>query len=170
MATVEREEALSSIFVPDELGMEDVTDSRIAASKEKAIGALLEICAANQVDINENLRRAILGEELYNESKQRKMVRRQTFGKRESVLGALVRSYEQQSKTDVIETDFTREIRECMKSKMKSLKRFDAPFEVRIRNGSYTVKTDGSTSGKRGQRIPTVANSGALLKVSWLLG
>ena len=134
--------------------LQNATSEQIAASKEAAIANLLEIVAANNIQINENLRRAILGEELYNDSASR----RETFSKRESVLGALVRTHTEEVSTSVTETAIGQEIRE----KLTSVKVKDKSFELRIKNGSYTVNApvlpSGDAPGK--QHIETVVNSG----------
>ena len=87
--------------------LQNATESQIAASKDQAITTLLQICAANNIDINDNLRRAILGEELYDETKGN-AVRRDTFSKRESILGALVRSHSEDVKRSYTETEYAR--------------------------------------------------------------
>ena len=139
------------------------TASEIAESKEKAIANLLEIVAQNNISINENLRRAILGEELYNEA-ECKAIRRQTFSKRESVLGALVRSHTDDVSSSVTETAIAKEIREMMEAG----KTLEKKFELRIKDGSYTVDAPVLPSGdKPGQQhIETVANSGACYKLT----
>ena len=135
----------------------NATQSQITASKDAAIANLLEIVAANNIEINDNLRRAILGEELYNEA-ECKATRRQTFSKRQSVLTALVQSHA--TDVEAEETDIAKEIRETI----GRVKRKDASFEVRIKNGSYTVKSPVMQTGKKPgqQHIPTVTNSGAI--------
>ena len=138
------------------------TDEEIAISKDKAIANLLEIVAQNNISINENLRRAILGEELYNEA-ECKAIRRQTFSKRESVLGALVRSHTDEVSSSATETAIGREFREMMEAG-KSLEK---KFELRIKDGSYTVDAPVLPSGDKGtQHIETVTNSGACYKLS----
>lgn len=147
------------------INMHDISASTAQASKEQAIGALLEICAENKVEINDTLRRAILGEELYNEAKtkNKKAIRRQTYGKRESVLGALVRTNEAETKANDEAAAAGRvgsqgDISQEMHTKLKSMKMLTSSFEVRITNGSYTVTMDKNSGGnkKKGQHIPTV--------------
>ena len=137
--------------------LQNATSEQIAASKDAAIANLLEIVAANNIQINENLRRAILGDELYNEA-ECKTSRRETFSKRESVLGALVRSHSEEVSASITETAIGKEIRE----KLTSVKVKDKSFELRIKNGSYTVTApvlpSDDAPGK--QHIATVANSG----------
>jgi len=139
------------------------TASEIAASKDKAIANLLEIVAQNNISINENLRRAILGEELYNEA-ECKAIRRQTFSKRESVLGALVRSHTDEVSSSATETAIAKEIREML-DKGKGLEK---KFELRIKDGSYTVDAPVLPSGDKPgeQHIETVTNSGACYKLT----
>jgi len=139
------------------------TDEEIAISKDKAIANLLEIVAQNNISINENLRRAILGEELYNEA-ECKAIRRQTFSKRESVLGALVRSHTDEVSSSATETAIAKEIREML-DKGKGLEK---KFELRIKDGSYTVDAPKLPSGDKPgeQHIETVTNSGACYKLT----
>jgi ATPase subunit of ABC transporter with duplicated ATPase domains len=138
----------------------EVTESEIALSQEKAIMKLLEICAQNNININENLRRAILGEELYNEA-ENKVERRKTYSKRKSLLTLLVRKHQEESLLEE-NTDVIRDLR----SMMERLKRIDASFEVRIKDGSYKVETPVDPSSKAGvQHIETVANASCMYRM-----
>lgn len=125
---------------------------------------LLEIVSANNIEINEHLRRAILGEELYNEA-ECKTIRRQTFSKRESILGALVRSHESDVRDSVKDTQIASEIRDKLE---RGGINTAAKFEVRIRDGSYTVEAAVAQEGNKGpgqQHIETVSNSGVFIKI-----
>ena len=143
------------------------TDSEKKASKDAAITQLLEICTVNNIEINEHLRRAILGEELYNEA-EAKAIRRETFASRQNVLSALCDQQDDDVEASLRnETSITKEIR----SKMEQFKVSGHSFEVRIKNGSYVVESEvlpaGSGAGQ--QHIPTVSNSGGFYKLSQAL-
>lgn len=127
------------------------TEDQIAASKDKAIANLLEICAVNNIAINEHLRRAILGEELYNEA-EIKSIRPETLNRRQSVLSELVKA-QSDIKTSYTETAIAKEVRD----KLHRAQTQQSSFEVRIRDGKYTVESEAS--GKQ-YNIPTVANQG----------
>jgi ABC-type multidrug transport system fused ATPase/permease subunit len=139
----------------------------LAQSQEKAIQTLLDKCAQNNVSINDNLRRAILGEELFNES-ENKVIRRETFNKRQSLLTELVRSRKESENYDdnennaaaVDDVELMRELR----SKYEILKRQNVSFEVRIKDGSYHVDVPMAQEGKGGgvQHIATVTNAGVV--------
>ena len=138
----------------------DATESEILLSQEKAIKNLLEICAQNNININESLRRAILGEELCDEA-ENKAIRRETYTKRVSLLSELVRSHQEEHLLEE-ETELLKDFR----SKMERLKRRDTSFEVRIKDGSYKVETPVESSGKAGvQHIATVTNAGCVYRM-----
>jgi hypothetical protein len=140
----------------------------LVQSQEKAIQTLLDKCAQNNVSINDNLRRAILGEELFNES-ENKVIRRETFNKRQSLLTELVRSRKESENYDdnennanaaVDDVELIRELR----TKYEILKRQNVSFEVRIKDGSYHVEVPMAQEGKGGgvQHIATVTNAGVV--------
>ena len=135
----------------------DATESEIHLSREKAVNNLLEICAQNNINVNESLRHAILGDELCDEA-ENKAIRLETHNKRVSLLSELVRSRQEEHLLEE-ETELIKDLR----SKMERLKRRDASFEVRIKDGSYKVETPVGSSGKAGvQHIATVTNAGCV--------
>ena len=142
------------------LGPSSISTS--AASRDAAIANLLEIVAENNIQIDDHLRRAILGEELYNEtstsSTTTKATRRKSFSKRESVLKALARSHA--SDVEAEQTEIAKEVRD----QLAKIKRKDASFEVRIKNGSYAVNSPVVPLGKAPgqQHIDTVTNTGGI--------
>lgn len=136
----------------------DASESDLTRSKDAAIANILEVCAENKIEINENLRRAVLGETLYSEA-ECKSIRRETFAKRVSILGALVHSHQEEIKTSIKETQLAQEIR----AKLEGISLMQSSFEVRIKNGSYTVQAPVTAGG---QHIETVGNTGFLTKVS----
>ncbi len=138
----------------------DVTESEIQLSQEKAIKNLLEICAQKNININESLRRAILGEELCSEA-ENTAIRRETYAKRASLLDDLVKSHQAEHLLEE-ETELIKDLR----SKMERLMRRDASFEVRIKDGSYKVETPIESSSKAGvQHIATVTNAGCVYRM-----
>jgi ABC-type multidrug transport system fused ATPase/permease subunit len=139
------------------------TESERAASKDAAITQLLEICSVNNIEINEHLRRAILGEELFNEA-EAKAIRRETFASRENVLSALCQQQIDDIETSLREDTITKEIR----TKMEQFKISGQSFEVRIKNGSYVVESEVAPSGNAAgkQHIPTVSNAGGFYRLS----
>ena len=148
----------------------ELTKSELAQSQEKAIKALLDKCAQNNVSINENLRRAILGEELFNES-ENKVNRRETYHKRLSLLTELVKSrqeseisiYDDENNAANASADDVELMRE-LRSKYEILKRQNVSFEVRIKDGSYKVEVPIAPEGGKGgvQHISTVTNAGVV--------
>lgn len=145
-----------------------LTKSELAQSQEKAIKTLLDKCAQNNISINENLRRAILGEELFNEA-ENKVIRRETYHKRQSLLTELVKSRKESENYDDNENnaanaaDDVELIRE-LRSKYEILKRQNVSFEVRIKDGSYKVEVPIAQEGGKGgvQHIATVTNAGVV--------
>ncbi len=90
---------------------------------------------------------------------------RRTVRKRETILGALVRKKKLEQRNESSpEADIIREISQTI----GAVGRRSVPFEVRIKNGSYTVKSQVATSAEKiGQQfIPTVTNSRALIKMA----
>lgn len=148
----------------------ELTKSELAQSQEKAIKSLLDKCAQNNVSINENLRRAILGEELFNES-ENKVNRRETYHKRLSLLTELVKSrqeseisiYDDENNAANASADDVELMRE-LRSKYEILKRQNVSFEVRIKDGSYKVEVPIAPEGGKGgvQHISTVTNAGVV--------
>jgi ABC-type multidrug transport system fused ATPase/permease subunit len=137
------------------------TDVTVPLSQEKAVKNLLEICAQNNINVNESLRRAILGKELDKNEWENKTIRRKTYSTRASLLGELVRSHQEEYLLEE-ETELIKDLR----SKMERLKLRDASFEVRIMDGSYMVETPVESSGKAGvQHIATVSNSGFVFRM-----
>jgi ABC-type glutathione transport system ATPase component len=138
----------------------DSTKRENALSRENAINYLLEICAHNNITVTEDLRRAILGEEM-NSEVENKVSRRPKYDTRQSLLGGLVRSHQEEHLLED-ESELIRDLR----SKLERLRRHDAPFEVRIKDGSFKVKTPVEPSGKAGrQHIATVANAGCVYRL-----
>jgi ABC-type multidrug transport system fused ATPase/permease subunit len=90
---------------------------------------------------------------------------RRTVRKRETILGALVRKKKLEQRDERSpEADIVREISQTIGAAgARSI-----PFEVRIKNGSYTVKLPVADADEKiGQQfIPTVTNSRALVKIA----
>lgn len=89
---------------------------------------------------------------------------RRTFSKRETIIGALVRRRKLEQRDEISpEADLIREISKTIGVAGKC----SFPFEVRIKNGSYTVKSSAAVIGDKvgEQYIPTVTNSMALIKM-----
>ena len=134
-----------------------LTKRELALSREMAIKTLLEKCGQNNIDINENLRRSILGEELFDEA-ENKVIRRDTFHKRQSILSELVRS---RKESEILEEQDDVELIRELRSKYEVLKRRNVSFEVRIKDGSYKVEVPIQQEGNGGsQHIATVTNAG----------
>jgi ABC-type multidrug transport system fused ATPase/permease subunit len=90
---------------------------------------------------------------------------RRTVRKRETILGALVRKKKLEQRDERSpEADIVREISQTIGAAGAR----SVPFEVRIKNGSYTVKSPVADAGEKiGQQfIPTVTNSRALVKIA----
>ena len=170
------------------------TTTVVTADKEEAITKLLEICEASNIDVDDKIRHALLsssssGNRDTNRStinrnrnsnieqttiKAKRMSTmadnaRRTFRTRETILGALVRrrKLEQRNESSP-EADIIREIGQTLGVAGKR----SHPFEVRIKDGSYSVKlpsVEGEKSGSNHQQqqfIPTVTNSRTLMKMA----
>lgn len=126
---------------------------------------------SEQCLINENLRRAILGEELFNES-ENKVNRRETYHKRLSLLTELVKSrqeseisrYDDENNAAANASADDVELMRELRSKYEVLKRQNVSFEVRIKDGSYKVEVPIAPEGGKGgvQHISTVTNAGVV--------
>ena len=140
--------------------LRDATKSENELSREKAINILLEICAHNNINVDEDLRRALLSQEM-NSKVENKVDRRSKYDTRQSLLGGLVKSHQEEH---LLEED-SEPIRD-LRSKLERAKRHNAPFEVRIKDGSYKVKTPVGPSVEAGrQHIATVANAGCAYRL-----
>ena len=169
------------------------TTTVVTADKEEAITKLLEICEASNIDVDDKIRHALLSSSssgnrdtnrstinrnrnINNEqtttNKAKRMSTmadnaRRTFRTRETILGALVRrrKLEQRNESSP-EADIIREIGQTLGVAGKR----SHPFEVRIKDGSYSVKlpsVEGEKSNhKQQQFIPTVTNSRTLMKMA----
>ena len=169
------------------------TTTVVTADKEEAITKLLEICEASNIDVDDKIRHALLsssssGNRDTNRStinrnrnsnieqttiKAKRMSTmadnaRRTFRTRETILGALVRrrKLEQRNESSP-EADIIREIGQTLGVAGKR----SHPFEVRIKDGSYSVKlpsVEGEKCGNQQQQqfIPTVTNSRTLMKMA----
>ena len=150
----------------------DATDEQLAASRDAAVAELLGICERSGVTIGPHLRRAILGEEMFDASlassaESSGRPRRSMYAKRESALTFLARrnneSFNDESVTR--ESDVAAEIRRVVD--VANVQR-NMSFEVRVRGGSYTVESPvAGGSGKREagtQHIPTVTNVGGFFR------
>ena len=171
------------------------TTTVVTADKEEAITKLLEICEASNIDVDDKIRHALLSSSssgnrdtnrstinrnrnINNEqtttNKAKRMSTmadnaRRTFRTRETILGALVRrrKLEQRNESSP-EADIIREIGQTLGVAGKR----SHPFEVRIKDGSYSVKlpsVEGEKSGSNHQQqqfIPTVTNSQTLMKMA----
>ena len=147
------------------------TDAQLAASRDAAVAELLEICERSGVSIGPHLRRAILGEEIYDASLASAAgsgrPRRSVYARRESALTFLARrnneSFHDESVTR--ESDVVAEIRKRVD---QANVQGTMSFEVRVRDGSYTVDSpvmSGSRKKEAGtQHIPTVTNGGGCFK------
>ena len=131
--------------------------SNLSASQQQALSKLLSICSNNNVPIHPNLRLAILGEELYEESVHKGSVSRDGLSKRESLLGSLVASHQTELEEEYL-SDTARKIRE----KIDLLERNDVSIEARVVDGKYEVRVP--VSSKKG--IETVASGGGLVKLA----
>ena len=170
------------------------TTTVVTADKEEAITKLLEICEASNIDVDDKIRHALLSSSssgnrdtnrstinrnrnINNEqtttNKAKRMSTmadnaRRTFRTRETILGALVRrrKLEQRNESSP-EADIIREIGQTLGVAGKR----SHPFEVRIKDGSYSVKlpsVEGEKCGNQQQQqfIPTVTNSRTLMKMA----
>jgi len=109
------------------------------------------------VAINPHLRKAILGEELYDETICRGSITSGSLSRRESLLESLIASH----LTDLEEEglgDTARKVRE----KMNELEDNTISVEARVKNGKYTVKIPASS---KSGTIQTVATGSALIKL-----
>ena len=169
------------------------TTTVVTADKEEAITKLLEICEASNIDVDDKIRHALLsssssGNRDTNRStinrnrnsnieqttiKAKRMSTmadnaRRTFASRETILGALVRRRKLEQRNECSpEADIIREIGQTLGMAGKR----SHPFEVRIKDGSYSVKlpsVEGEKSGNHQQQqfIPTVTNSRTLMKMA----
>jgi hypothetical protein len=137
----------------------------LSPSQQNALSHLLKICAENNLSINPHLRKAILGEELYNQSictKNGGSLSRTSLSKRESLLGSLIASHLTEVEGEEL-GQTAREVRE----KMEVFENTNISIEARVVDGRYEVKLPPSSSKGR---IETVASSGALMKLGKRLG
>jgi hypothetical protein len=131
----------------------------LTPSQQDAIAHLLRVCAENNVAISPHLRKAILGEELYDEATcGNRRVSRESLSKRESLLGSLIASH----LTDMMEESLGETARE-VQAKMDALENTNISVEARVKNGRYEVIVPASS--KSGV-IETVATSGAMVKLA----
>lgn len=131
--------------------------SSLSPSQQDAIAHLLRVCAENNVSINPHLRKAILGEELYDEATCKNSISRESLSKRESLLGSLIASH----LTDLEEEGLGETARQ-VRAKMDALEDTNISIEARVKNGKYAVTVPASS---KSGRIETVATSGAVVKM-----
>lgn len=136
--------------------------SNLTPSQQRALSHLLNLCASNNLSINPHLRRAILGEELYDEAACKGRVSRGNISKRESLLGSLIASHQ----TD-LEEEYLSETARRVREKIDELERSDISLEVRVKGGGYAVTVPAASSEKG---IETVASTGALMGLARRLG
>lgn len=138
----------------------NLTSSALSTSQATAISQLLKICAENNVCINENLRKAILGHELYDEATCGS-ISRKSMSKRESLLGSLIASHLTDREDELGATAH------AIRNQMDLMENTDISVEARVKDGKYAVTVPlASKSGG----IPTVGNSGAMAKLSKRMG
>ena len=140
--------------------------------KEEAVKKILEMCDAHDIGVDDAIRRSLL----LNQQEEKEEEEgtdttphpppRRAFSKRETILGSLVRNHHlERSVESSQENDIIREIRQMIEKGSAG----KLPFEVRVRDGSYTVELPAVPPGaeKKGgkQSIPTVANSGPFYKM-----
>ena len=132
----------------------------LTPSQQDAIAHLLRVCAENNVAINPHLRKAILGEELYDEATcgTTRGISKESLSKRESLLGSLIASH----LTDLAEESLG-ETALQVRAKINALENTNISVEARVKNGRYEVIVPGAS--KSGV-IETVATSGAMVKMA----
>lgn len=158
----EQEQPLTEVTITadvDSLSNDDSSsndEQHIQQSKELAIQTLLEIIDSKNIEIDDQLRRAILGQETETSleifpttlhdttstttarpSERRGSIRRSLMTKRQSILNFFVRKHsEQAAEPSGIEKEICREFQEKFGESW-----FDHfSFECRVTNGSYSVE------------------------------
>ena len=138
----------------------NLTSSALSSSQASAISHLLKICAENNVSINEHLRQAILGKELYDEATCG-CVSRKSLSERESLLGSLIAS----NLTD--REDELGATAHAIRDQMDLMENKNISVEARVKDGKYAVTVPAAS---KGGGIPTVGNTGAVAKLTKRMG
>lgn len=146
---------------PPSSGESAVSAHAPSDKNEEAITKMLDICDTNNIDVDEKTRHALRLDQTHTPPMT--SIRR-PFSKRETIIGSLVRNRQLERNEPSPEADIIREIDQTVGAAANRT----FPFEVRIRDGSYSVKSPVASSGEKvGQQfIPTVTNSGILYRMA----